>query len=185
MNGAQDLGEVFTPEEIVSEMLNNVDGTITATGSKVLEPACGNGNFLVSILVSKLNGLKSRELNLGDSEFRLLEALTSIYAVDISEENVFEARTRLESLSIGFLEEIGSQNVGSLVSLIRSILVSNVVQGDSLLEADKILFVEYQPIGDRSFAREYFYLEEPEIDLFYVAPEPLEPMSVPAIGTAE
>lgn len=185
MNGAQDLGEVFTPADIVSEMLNNVDGTISATGSRVLEPACGNGNFLVSILVSKLNQLKSRELTLGDNEFGLMEALTSIYAVDISEENVIEARTRLESLSIGFLEEIGSQNGGSIVSLIRSILVSNVVQGDSLLEADKILFIEYHAIGNRSFSREYFYLEEPEIDLFYVAPEPLEPIRVPDIGTVE
>jgi hypothetical protein len=185
VNGAQDLGEVFTPEEIVSEMLNNVDEALTATGSKVLEPACGNGNFLVSILVRKLNELKSRELTLGDSEFGLMEALTSIYAVDISEENVIEARTRLESLSISFLEEIGSQNFRNLVPPIRSILLSNVVQGDSLLEADKVLFVDYQPIGNRSFSREYFYLEEPEIDLFYVAPEPLEPLSIPDLGTVE
>jgi hypothetical protein len=185
VNGAQDLGEVFTPEEIVSEMLNNVLATITTTGSKVLEPACGNGNFLVSILVSKLNGLKSRQLTLGDYEFGLMEALTSIYAVDISEENVVEARNRLESLSIGFLEEIGSQNLGYLVSSIRSVLVSNVVQGDTLLDADKILFVEYQPIDNHSFSREYFYLEEPAIDLFYVAPEPLEPMSIQGLGRVD
>ena len=185
MNGAQDLGEVFTPEEIVSEMLNNVEETLTATGSKVLEPACGNGNFLVSILLRKLNGFKSRELTHGDYEFGLMEALTSIYAVDISEENVIEARTRLESMSISFLEEIGSQNVSYLLSSIRSILLSNVVQGDSIFEADKVLFVDYQPIGNRSFSRQHFYLEEPEIDLFYVAPEPLEPISFLDLGTVE
>ena len=48
-------GEVFTPPELVEEMLDLVKGETERIDSKFLEPACGSGNFLVRILQRKLD----------------------------------------------------------------------------------------------------------------------------------
>ena len=49
---ARDLGEVFTPEGTVNEMLDLLQDINYA--SKFLEPGCGSGNFLVEILSRKI-----------------------------------------------------------------------------------------------------------------------------------
>lgn len=94
----RDLGEVFTPTSTVSAMLDLLpdDVWIPHPAATFLEPACGDGNFLVAILDRKLDavadGIAKRSLPAGaDSaayKFHALEALASIYAVDISAENV-------------------------------------------------------------------------------------------------
>ncbi len=45
-----DHGEVFTPGWMVEAMLDLVKGETERIDSRFLEPACGNGNFLVQIL---------------------------------------------------------------------------------------------------------------------------------------
>jgi len=76
-----------------------------------LEPSCGDGNFLNAILERKLNKVAEEFANgilrsgkeVAAAQFHALEALASIYAVDISIENVIGgtpgheigARTRL------------------------------------------------------------------------------------------
>ena len=49
---ARDLGEVFTPEKTVHEMLDLLQDINYS--SKFLEPGCGSGNFLVEILSRKM-----------------------------------------------------------------------------------------------------------------------------------
>ena len=49
-----DHGEVFTPRWLVEKMLDLVKGETERIDSRFLEPACGNGNFLVRILQRKL-----------------------------------------------------------------------------------------------------------------------------------
>jgi hypothetical protein len=54
----RDLAEVYTAEREVNamlELLGPVNANITAT---YLEPACGNGNFLVAILERKLKVIR-------------------------------------------------------------------------------------------------------------------------------
>lgn len=86
----QDLGEVFTPAAIVQEMLNLLpDQMWTPHPSPTfLEPACGDGNFLVAILDRKLAALRTLTGTGERIQNYALEALSSIYGVDISEENV-------------------------------------------------------------------------------------------------
>lgn len=109
----RDLGEVFTPEATVQEMLDLLPAPMWAVhpSPTFLEPACGDGNFLIRILSRKLEEVAAlynrRKLPAGTSEeaaqFHALEALASIYAVDISVENIvggttgheIGARTRL------------------------------------------------------------------------------------------
>jgi hypothetical protein len=109
----RDLGEVFTPARTVSDMLDMLPPSMWAVhpSRTFLEPACGDGNFLIAILVRKLAQIEKahakNKLPAGDHEdaasFHALAALASIYAVDISVENIIGgtpgheigARTRL------------------------------------------------------------------------------------------
>ena len=49
-----DHGEVFTPSWMVEDMLNLVKTESERIDSRFLEPACGSGNFLTSVLKRKL-----------------------------------------------------------------------------------------------------------------------------------
>jgi hypothetical protein len=116
----RDLGEVFTPSATVVEMLDLLPKSIWKVhpSPTFLEPACGDGNFLVAILERKLEQVakaySSKNLLAGDSiesaQFHALEALSSIYAVDISKDNVvggtkgheIGARTRLVNFFTGW-----------------------------------------------------------------------------------
>jgi hypothetical protein len=109
----RDLGEVFTPAATVEAMLHMLPSSMWAIhpSPTFLEPACGDGNFLIAILTRKLDRVAKAyakgKLPAGEHEdaasFHALEALASIYAVDISVENIvggtpgheIGARTRL------------------------------------------------------------------------------------------
>ena len=112
----RDLGEVFTPNATVQAMLDLLPDEMWEPhpAPTFLEPACGDGNFLVAILDRKLERVAAdyanESLPAGSSpeaaQFHALEALTSIYAVDISIDNVvggtpgheLGARSRLLSI---------------------------------------------------------------------------------------
>ena len=53
-------GEVFTNEREVNAMLDLVKQETERIDSRFLEPACGNGNFLIEILRRKLEVVKAR-----------------------------------------------------------------------------------------------------------------------------
>ncbi|MFA5024066.1 MAG: N-6 DNA methylase [Patescibacteria group bacterium] len=81
----KELGEVFTPTELVLDILKKLptgkDG-VWQEGKTFLDPACGNGQFLVAILIIKIQ--------LGHEN-----PLESIYGVDIMLDNVKQCRGRL------------------------------------------------------------------------------------------
>lgn len=78
-------GEVFTPTPLVEEILDNMDPTLFIDPDKTfLDPSCGDGQFLASVLYRKLqNGI----------EFET--ALGTIYGVDLMQDNVDLCRERL------------------------------------------------------------------------------------------
>jgi hypothetical protein len=114
----RDLGEVFTPNATVQAMLDLLPDDVWAVhpAPTFLEPACGDGNFLVAIVDRKLERVTASYakgmLPAGASpdalQFHALEALASIYAVDVSVDNVvggtpgheIGARTRLLSMFV-------------------------------------------------------------------------------------
>lgn len=88
-----DHGEVFTAEREVNAMLDLVKQETERIDSRFLEPACGDGNFLAEILRRKLAVVKSRYgKNTDDYERYAVIAITSIYGVDILQDNVEECR---------------------------------------------------------------------------------------------
>ncbi len=92
----RDLGEVFTPVAIVQDMLNLLPTNVwhPHPAQTFLEPACGDGNFLVAILARKLEAvvdalaLVSDHRQIGVGRTLALESLASTYGVDISPDNV-------------------------------------------------------------------------------------------------
>ena len=78
-------GEVFTPTPLVEEILNKMDQQLFSDPTKTfLDPSCGDGQFLASVLYRKLeNGI--------DFE----TALSTIYGVDLMQDNVDLCRERL------------------------------------------------------------------------------------------
>ena len=48
------FGEVFTPDKTVEDMLNLNNDEFIRFDARILEPACGDGNFLVEILKRKI-----------------------------------------------------------------------------------------------------------------------------------
>lgn len=78
-------GEVFTPSDLVVEMLNYVDLDLFAPGKTVLDPACGDGQFLVAAKWIKVYHHRMKED----------DALSELYGVDIMRDNVDLCRRRL------------------------------------------------------------------------------------------
>lgn len=84
---------MYTPAHIVTAMCELVaqnSDVFDRTDAKFLEPACGNGNFLVEIL--------RRKLLLCRTEDEAVQAVKSIYAIDLLPDNVQEARQRMSSI---------------------------------------------------------------------------------------
>ena len=79
-----DHGEVFTPGWMVEDMLDLVKHESERIDSRVLEPACGSGNFLVPVLARKLVTVQLRH---GKSEFEkrhyALFALMCTYGIEL------------------------------------------------------------------------------------------------------
>ncbi len=93
------FGEVFTNEREVKAMLDLVKDESERIDSRVLEPACGDGNFLAEVLRRKLNTVKIRySKNLSDYEKYSIVAVSSIYGVELLEDNAEECRERLYTI---------------------------------------------------------------------------------------
>ena len=91
-----DHGEVFTAEREVNAMLDLVKQETERIDSRFLEPACGDGNFLAEILRRKLAVVKRKYRKSPiDYEKNAVLAATSIYGVDILQDNVDACRERM------------------------------------------------------------------------------------------
>src|ERR1039457_3331921 len=88
-----DHGEVLTGKREVVAMLDLVKSETERIDSKFLEPACGTGNFLAEILERKLRVVQRRyRRSQFDYERYAVLALSSIYGIDILEDNVLACR---------------------------------------------------------------------------------------------
>jgi len=84
-NRVKITAECFTPFELVNEMLNKLPSEVWTDPTKTfIDNSAGNGNFLVVIL--------ARKLALGHDP---LQALSTIYGVELMPDNVEEMKQRL------------------------------------------------------------------------------------------
>ncbi len=78
-------GEVFTPTPLVQEMLDQLPSDVFTDPSKTfLDNSCGDGQFLGEVLIRKMENGSTFE-----------QALSTVYGVDLMQDNVEECRKRL------------------------------------------------------------------------------------------
>lgn len=130
----KNLAEVFTREREVKAMLDLVGDTAYAVETTFLEPACGNGNFLVEILARKSETIRRRfeaDVNGRRVQLDLMRSIATISAIDISPGNVAEARARMLILTGELYRKILGQDVPEGFLLVcASILGRKIVVGD-------------------------------------------------------
>jgi len=159
-----DHGEVFTGEREVNAMLDLVKTETERIDSRFLEPACGDGNFLAEILRRKLTVVRKR-YSKSPSEYEkyAVIAVSSIYGVELLEDNVDECRRRLFDI---FESEYscccGKETDEECRMAVRFILSRNILCGDALtlLDAKKepIVFSEWAMVKDNMIKRRDFEL---------------------------
>ena len=127
-------GEVFTNEREVNAMLDLVKDETERIESRFLEPACGDGNFLIEILRRKLAVVKRQYgRSRSDYEKYSILALSSIYGVDILEDNASECRNRLyDEWNQSYSKQCGSEANNECRETARYILEHNILCGDAL-----------------------------------------------------
>ena len=159
-----DHGEVFTAEREVNAMLDLVKQETERIDSRFLEPACGDGNFLAEILRRKLNVVKSRYGNsAADYERYAVIAVTSIYGVDILQDNVDDCRNRMFEIFDGAYTANCKQEANDETrEAVRHILRHNILCGDALTmettAGEPITFAEWSAVNGCLIKRRDFRL---------------------------
>lgn len=127
-------GEVFTAEREVKAMCDLVSQECDRIDSRFLEPACGNGNFLVEILSRKLATVKKiYKNNPYDFERYSVVVMTSIYGVDIMQDNTEECRKRLYDIWNKEYKKICKQQCNEDTrKAVEYILSKNILCGNAL-----------------------------------------------------
>lgn len=127
-------GEVYTNEREVKAMCDLVSQECDRIDSRFLEPACGDGNFLAEVLSRKLETAKKLyKGNSYDYERYSVLAVTSIYGVDILQDNVNECRERMLGIwSKAYKAECKSEPTEDVKQAVAFILSRNILCGNAL-----------------------------------------------------
>lgn len=165
-------GEVFTAEREVNAMLDLVKFQSEQIASTFLEPACGNGNFLVEILSRKLTtALAKSQINKSQKfpkyaqfyyEKNAIHAISSIYGIELLADNCAECRSRLLDLFQAHYQSYFKQINPLVIKTAQFLLSKNIVNGNALTLKDlndkPILFSEWKFISDTLIQRrDYIY----------------------------
>ncbi len=154
----QNHGEVFTPKRIVNKMLDlpNIREACQNLTSTFLEPAAGEGAFLIEILDRKM---KMVVQNYGNDftkfENYSLLALSTLYGVELLEDNAKKCVMNMYQIYYEtYLKQATEQSKevkNKTLSSAKLIISNNIVQGNFLTKlttkGNPIVFSEWQPIN--------------------------------------
>ena len=160
-----DHGEVLTGKREVNAMLDLVRQETERIESRFLEPACGNGNFLTVILERKLAVVEKRygKSQLDFERYAVL-AVSSIYGIDILEDNVHQCQHRLYGMfDCDYYSRLFKNRAKNKCrEAVRFILERNIVWGDALTlktvgeKPGYIVFSEWSPVNGSMLKRRDF-----------------------------
>ena len=153
-----DHGEVFTPAWMVEAMLDLVKGETERIDSRFLEPACGDGNFLLPVLRRKLAAV---ELKYGQSDFErrnyALLALMCVYGIELLSDNIRECRANLLNV---FTDYLRLEPADDFYRAAVCVLSLNLIHGDALTmrawDGSPITFAEWGYLWKGRFQRRDF-----------------------------
>lgn len=160
------FGEVFTNEREVNAMLDLVKAETENIESTFLEPACGDGNFLVEILRRKLNVVKKRYGKNSDSyEKYSIIAISSIYGVELLQDNVDACIDRLFEIWNKEYTKVCKSNANDDArNACKYILTKNILCGDALTlkkeNGQPIVFAEWKLVSGNMLKRRDYRLDQ-------------------------
>lgn len=161
-----DHGEVLTGKREVNAILDLVKQETERIDSRFLEPACGTGNFLAEILERKLRVVETRY---GKSQLEFeryaIQAVSSIYGIDILEDNIQQCRQRLFGIfDLAYLQLFKNKSNDDCRESVRYILERNIIHGDALslktvgMNGKPIVFSEWSLLNGSMLKRRDYFL---------------------------
>lgn len=155
------FGEVKTQNNEIKNMIGLVNEEIDRVDSRFLEPACGDGNFLYEILLKKLDiAYKLSNRDLIKFEVQAIYGLSSLYGIELLEDNVEKTRARLKNLLENFFNDKFQLKLNNEYNKsINLILKLNIIHGDALSlkkandKNEDITFSEWSMINETDFKR--------------------------------
>lgn len=134
-------GEVLTPRHMVDRMLDLVRDDLESGPGFVdktfLEPAAGDGNFLVAILHRKLRAIE-KNYPYPDWPETSLFALASIYGIELLEDNHEDSKVAMLATFVRFHEdhEIPCGPETDLRRAAAFLIDTNIIRGNTLTGLD-------------------------------------------------
>jgi len=173
-------GEVYTSSREVNAMLDLVKQETERIDSRFLEPACGTGNFLAEILNRKLSIVSTRyKKNQIEYEKYSIIAVSSLYGIDILEDNIIECRHRLYNIFIEQYDSLFNElTKDECKNAILYLLSKNIIWGDALTlrtvgeKSSPIVFSEWSAVNSNKIKRRDFTMENLVNTYASIDPEP-------------
>lgn len=162
----RDHGEVFTADREVNAMLDLVQSECERIESRFLEPACGNGNFLVEILRRKLRTVESLYSNdIDEYKIHMIQAVTSIYGVDIQQDNVDESKVRMLSICNNEFNRLFNADLtDGMIRALNCVMDRNIICGNTLTglfsDGSPMKFSEWNLNEQGMFERKDYYFSD-------------------------
>lgn len=132
-------GEVFTPQKIVDFMLSQpeIQEKLQSLTATFLEPAAGEGAFLLEILRRKLQLALNLSETATEYEENILIALTSIYGIELLEDNCRQLRMNMlyefhSAYGTNIMQKFSAKINTKVINSAQVIIQANIVQGDAL-----------------------------------------------------
>lgn len=151
----QEHGEVFTPSWMIQKMLEipGIKEACENISSTFFEPSAGDGNFLQAILEKKLDAVV-KQYDKRNWQTKSLIALSSIYAIELLEDNLEVARSRVFLYYLDWYQQTFGIKLTSKSDIYKSahyLIHKNIIRGNTLTQkhpvtGETLLFNEWQPV---------------------------------------
>jgi hypothetical protein len=168
----QKHGEVFTPAWVVNDMLDMLPEDVWDIGKTFLEPACGEGAFLIEVYKRKLEIINTDIQE--DWEWQAAIATSSLYGVELLEDNAEKCKINLVNLFATFYnQKFPETQDEEIIETIKFLINANIIRGNFLTQrkclsscgnkcnkCELIAFSEWTPLADYKLKRKDYLLEE-------------------------
>lgn len=163
-------GEVFTPDWVVEKMITQPEimKKLKDASATFLEPAAGEGAFLMPLVRYKLKFVAEKATTLSEFNNQALVALASLYGIELLEDNFKVLVKNMKDTFQATYEEWLAKKFQvtadpKVLSLASQIIDANIVQGDTLKginkHGDPIMFNEWKLAGDLKFTYKKYTLD--------------------------
>ncbi|SRR5258708_17117526 len=148
----RDLGEVFTPDFLVEQMLDQFPKDAWEPEKNWLEPTCGNGQFIIGVLRRKIKA----NLTIMKPFEALMRALDTTFGTDIMHDNISDCRMRIyKEIIIPHWREYkvyGDRKIKQRLQII-CVVINNIRRTNDALKEDYTKFQHFLQLKENKQKR--------------------------------